>query len=118
VRPATGLDEVFTQEQEVANIASLLDQANEERLRDLLADVLGLFVKHLDLPDDIDVEVRGDPDQRRPSLHGRLSFTFHSDGDREQHYCFRILVHSNAMNRPWTRSCARGSLQRHLGGTG
>jgi hypothetical protein len=96
-RPATGLDEVFTREQEVANIAGLLDQTNEERLRDLLTDVLGLFAKHLDLPDDIDVEVRGDPDQRRPSLHGRLSFTFHSDGDREQHYCFRIIVHSNAI---------------------
>ena len=38
-----------------------------------------------------------DPDQRRPSLHGRLSFTFHSDGDRERHYCFRVLVHSNAI---------------------
>jgi hypothetical protein len=35
--------------------------------------------------------------QRRPSLHGRLSFIFHHDGDREQHYCFRILVHSNAI---------------------
>jgi Helicase HerA, central domain len=43
------------------------------------------------------VEVRGDPDQRRPSLHGRLAFIFHSDGDREQHFCFRILVHSNAI---------------------
>ena len=40
---------------------------------------------------------RLDPDQRRPSLHGRLAFTFHSDGDREQHFCFRILVHSNAI---------------------
>jgi hypothetical protein len=96
-RPATGLDDVFIQEQKVASISDLLDQANEERLRDLLTDALGLFAKHLDLPDDIDVEVRGDPDQRRPSLHGRLSFTFHSDGDREQHYCFRILVHSNAI---------------------
>jgi len=94
---ATGLDEMFGQEMKVANIAELLEQDQEERLRGLLNDALGLLAKHLELPDDIDVEIRGDPDQRRPSLHGRLSFTFHSDGDREQHYCFRILVHSNAI---------------------
>ena len=26
-----------------------------------------------------------------------MSFIFHNDDDREQHYCFRILVHSNAI---------------------
>ena len=95
--PATGLDKIFDQEMKDANIASLLDQEQEERLRALLADALGLLAKHLEPPDDVDVEFRGDPDQRRPSLHGRLAFTFHSDGDREQHFCFRILVHSNAI---------------------
>ena len=95
--PATGLDEVFGQEMQVANIAGLLEQDQEERLRGLLTDALGLLAMHLELPEDIDLEFRGDPDQRRPSLHGRLSFTFHNDGDREQHYCFRILVHSNAI---------------------
>jgi hypothetical protein len=95
--PATGLDGIFDQEMKDANIAGLLDQEQEERLRVLLADALGLLAKHLELPDDVDVEFRGDPDQRRPSLHGRLAFTFHSDGDREQHFCFRILVHSNAI---------------------
>ena len=95
--PATGLDGIFDQEMKDANIAGLLDQEQEERLRALLADALGLLAKHLELPDDVDVEFRGDPDQRRPSLHGRLAFTFHSEGDREQHFCFRILVHSNAI---------------------
>jgi len=94
---AEGLDEVLCQEQQLADIAGLLEQAQEERLRNLLTDALGLLAKHLELPDHIDVEVRGDPDQRRPSLHGRLSFTFHNDGDREQHFCFRVLVHSNAI---------------------
>ena len=37
------------------------------------------------------------PDRKKPSLHGRLSFTFHKEGDREQHYCFRILGHTNAI---------------------
>ena len=96
-RTATGLDGIFDREMKDANVAGLLDQEHEERLRALLGDVLALLAKHLDLPDDIDVEFRGDPDQRRPSLHGRLAFIFHSDGDREQHFCFRILVHSNAI---------------------
>ena len=93
----TGLDGIFEREIENANIVGLLDQEQEERLHTLLADALGLLAKHMELPDDVDVEFRGDPDQRRPSLHGRLAFTFHSEGDREQHFCFRILVHSNAI---------------------
>ena len=40
-------------------------------------------------------EVQRDPDQKRPSLHGRLSFTFLSEGSREQHYCFRLLGHTH-----------------------
>jgi Helicase HerA, central domain len=96
-RPVTGLDALLDRELKGANIVGLLEQNQEERLRALLVDGLALLAMHLDLPDDIDVEFRGDPDQRRPSLHGRLSFTFHSDNDREQHFCFRILVHSNAI---------------------
>jgi hypothetical protein len=94
---ASDLDGIFDQEIKTSNIAGLLDQEHEEQLRALLIDALSLLAKHLDLPDDVDVEFRGDPDQKRPSLHGRLAFTFHSQGDREQHFCFRILVHSNAI---------------------
>jgi hypothetical protein len=95
--PASDLDEIFDHEIKASNIAGLLDQEHEERLRALLIDTLGLLARHLELPDDVDVEFRGDPDQKRPSLHGRLAFTFHSQSDREQHFCFRILVHSNAI---------------------
>lgn len=90
------LDQTYEQESKTAAIAGLLDADGEDRLRELLDRTLRLFEKHLDLPDDIDVEVQRDPDQKRPSLHGRLSFTFRSEGDREQHYCFRILGHTNA----------------------
>jgi hypothetical protein len=95
--PLTGLDQLFGEALRVADISGLLEQAQEERMRDLLTDTLDLYAKHLELPDDVEAEIRGDPDQRRPSLHGRLSFIFHSDNDREQHYCFRILGHSNAI---------------------
>jgi Helicase HerA, central domain len=92
----TGIDQAFESELKAADIVGLLDQDKEDRLRDLLDEMLRLFEKHLDLPDDIDVAVQRDPDQKRPSLHARLSFTFRRDGDREQHYCFRILGHTHA----------------------
>ena len=57
VSPKSGFDEIFGQEQKVAKIAGLLEQAHEEQLRDLLTNALGLLAKHLDLPDDIDVEI-------------------------------------------------------------
>jgi hypothetical protein len=63
--------------------------------RELIDGTLRLLERHYDLPDDIDSEVQRDPDQKRPSLHGRLSFTFLSEGNREQHYCFRLLGHTN-----------------------
>jgi hypothetical protein len=68
----------------------------EDQFRELIGGTLRLLEKHYDLPDDIDSEVQQDPDQKRPSLHGRLSFTFLSEGSREQHYCFRLLGHTNA----------------------
>jgi hypothetical protein len=95
--PGKGLEEVFARELAAAVVSGLKDAENEDRLRELFERTLWLFEKHLDLPDDIDVEVQSDPDQKRPSLHGRLSFTFHSERDREQQYCFRILGHTNAV---------------------
>ena len=56
-----------------------------------------MFTGHLTPPNDVDVLVQPDPDQKRPSLHGRLTFIFRSEGDREQHFCFRVLAHSNAI---------------------
>jgi DNA helicase HerA-like ATPase len=91
------LNHAFEGELELASPVGLMDAEGEDRLYELLDATLRLFEKHLDLPDDIDVGVQRDPDQRRPSLHGRLSFTFHAEGDREQHYCFRILGHTNAI---------------------
>jgi len=92
-----GLDQDYDEEQRAASIAHLMDADGEDELRELLDSSLRLFEKHLDLPDNIDVEVQRDPDQKRPSLHGRLSFTFHDEGDCERHYCFRILGHTNAI---------------------
>ncbi len=96
------LDAVYEDELKAATTAGFLtaaghlDAESEDRLRDLFDGTLRLLEKHYDLPDDIDVAVQRDPDQKRPALHGRLSFTFRSEGDREQHYCFRIISHTHA----------------------
>jgi hypothetical protein len=92
-----GFNQAYDSEIKAAKVAGLMDTEGEEQLRELLDATLRLFEKHLDLPDDIDVGVQRDPDQKRPSLHGRLSFTFRAEGDREQHYCFRSLGHRNAI---------------------
>jgi hypothetical protein len=91
-----GLDQVYQSELKAALIANLIDAEGEDQFRDLIDGTLRLLEKHYNLPDDIDAEVQHDPDQKRPSLHGRLSFTFLSEDSREQHYCFRLLGHTNA----------------------
>ena len=91
---ADTIEATFEREIAAANIAPLL-MPGEDDLRALLDSTLQLLVKHYDLPNAIDAEAQRDPDQKRPSLHGRVSFTFHDEGDREQHYCFRIIEHSN-----------------------
>ena len=88
---ADTIEAAFQREMAAANVATLLTPAGEEHVRALLDPTLRLLIKHYELPDALDAEVQLDPDQKRPSLHGRLSFTFHDEGDREQHYCFRII---------------------------
>jgi hypothetical protein len=89
-------DQTYVDEIKKAAVDGLLDSEHENDLRELIDAVLKLLPKHFNLPENIDVVVQRDPDQKRPSLHGRLSFTFRDQGDREQHYCFLGLDHSNA----------------------
>ena len=95
-RGTAGLQEIYEEELKASTAAGLMDAEGEDELRELLDGTLRLLEKHFDLPDDVNSVVQRDPDQKRPSLHGRLSFTFRSEGDREQQYCFRILGHKHA----------------------
>jgi hypothetical protein len=95
--PATAdLEQQFKKALDCAEIISISDVNGEDRFRELIDIALRLLEKHYDLPDDIDCEVQRDPDQKNPSLHGRLSFTFLNEANREQHYCFRLIGHTNA----------------------
>ena len=93
-----GLDLELANAIQAADFRALLDQENEDTLLcDLLLDTATLYVRHLDLPDDIDLTIQGDPDRNNPSLHCRIAFIFRSDADREQHFCLRAIAHTNAI---------------------
>jgi hypothetical protein len=95
--PTPALDQQYERYLARADISGLLESQNEDAIaRDLLIKGCELFLRHFKLPDSIDAVVKPDPDRKKPSLHARLSFTFRSEGDREQHYCFRLLSHTHA----------------------
>lgn len=99
VLPITdGLDEEFQRQRDYADISGLLEKENEDGIAcGLLIDACEVLLKQFAFPDAIDSVVKPDLDRKRPSLHARLAFTFHNEGDREQHYCFRFLGHPNAI---------------------
>ncbi len=105
--PAAGLDQEFTRQLRAADISALQDKDNEDTTTcDLLIQVCELFLKQLSLPDAIDAIVQPDPDRKKPSLHARLSFTFHDQGDREKQYCLRGLFQTNAIAFQWRLKAA------------
>lgn len=94
----TELDRIFSQLVAQANITQLLNPDKEDQVFcDLLLDVLRAYVRQADVSNQVDITVDGDLDQRRPSLHGRLRFTFRDKANSEEHYCFRAIGHANAM---------------------
>ena len=96
IRPA--LDQEYREQFGRGHISGLLDVDNADTIAcDLLITTCARLLRHFALPDAIDAVVQPDPDRTKPSLHARLSFTFHNEGDREQHYCFRLLGHTNAI---------------------
>lgn len=94
--PSQTLDTVFDKLRRQARPEALArDDDDSAALRSLLADALELYVRETPVPEDVDLVVRRDPDERRPTLHGRLVFVFHAENDREQHYCFRVIRRAN-----------------------
>jgi hypothetical protein len=92
------LDAIFRAEMDKAEVAGMLDRDTEDQLLPrVLGDLLGLYARQFHFPDPVDVRVEADPDLKRPSLHGRLAFSFRDEDDREEHYCFRAIAHPNAI---------------------
>lgn len=78
-----------------ADPASYADPQSDDLLSGLLRDAFDLYAKQLPRHADIDVESKADPAQRVPPLHGRLTITYHAQGDRELHVCYRVLDQTN-----------------------
>ena len=80
-----------------ATISDLLDEVNDEKFGQLLCETLDHYIEQFVTDEYLDLENLGDTAQRKPPLHGRLTFTFHDQHDRQAHYCFRAIEHSNAV---------------------
>ena len=66
-RPARNdLDDIYDRQREAAEIDGLLNQQNEDHLRDLFTDVLQIYVGHLSPPKDIDILVQLIPIRSAP----------------------------------------------------
>jgi hypothetical protein len=95
--PSPDLDAEYERLKGNAHIEDLLSPQKEDQLfRDLLLDVLSVYVRQTHTLDTVDLSVDADFNQKPPALHGRLRFVYGEEGDRERHYCFRALGHSQA----------------------
>ncbi|MEH3148587.1 MAG: ATP-binding protein [Methylobacterium frigidaeris] len=83
-------------EARAADIGGLLD-GEEGGLGELLRATFDLYALEDDPDDACDVASKGEPEQRIPPLHGRLTFIYRDENDRERHVCYRGLQHQNAI---------------------
>ena len=92
-----GFDAKLSAAAAAADLNGLLDDKDDGKLGMLLRDAFDLYTKQIPPHDDYEVVAKTDPGQRIPPLHGRLTFIDHRANDRERHFCFRALQHSNAV---------------------
>ncbi len=92
-----GFDVKFSAAAAAADLNGLLDDKDDSKLGTLLRDAFDLYAKQIPPHDDYEVVPKTDPGQKTPPLHGRLTFVDHRADDRERHFCFRALQHSNAV---------------------
>jgi hypothetical protein len=92
-----GLDTKFSAAVGAADLDGLLNDKDDGKIGMLLRDAFDLYAKQIPPDDDYEVIAKTDPGQKTPPLHGRLTFVDHRADDRERHFCFRALQHSNAV---------------------
>lgn len=96
-QPESGFGEEFARSHKAADISGLIAAGDDGEFGQLLRIVFDIYAQHVPSNDAMDIESKADPAQKIPPLHGRLTFTYHDENDRELHYCFRALEHSNAI---------------------
>jgi hypothetical protein len=96
--PLDGLGTEFQRLVVAADISNLMTSGDDGESGRLLQDVFDLFARQFDPNESYSVESKDDPARRIPPLHGRLTFTYHDENDRERHFCFRALEHTHAIS--------------------
>ncbi|TGD95889.1 ATP-binding protein [Methylobacterium nonmethylotrophicum] len=74
-----------------ADLSGILDD-EDAGLGELLRAAFDLYALEDDPHDAIDVVSKGEPEQKLPPLHGRLTFLHRDENDRERHVCYRALL--------------------------
>jgi hypothetical protein len=98
ITPSTGFDAEGARLGKAANLSGLIEAGDDAELGKLLRDVLDLYVRQIEPTEAVDVVSKGHPAQKIPPLHGRLTFIYHEQNDRERHFCFRVLEHTHAIS--------------------
>jgi hypothetical protein len=93
-----GFDAKFVAAAAAADLDGLPDPNDDARLGGLLRDAFDLYARQIPPHERYDVVSKADPAQKAPPLHGRLTFTFHDEKDREDHYCFRAIEQTVAIS--------------------
>jgi DNA helicase HerA-like ATPase len=96
--PPNTFDEEYGRHRKAANHDGLIAAGDDGEFGRLLREMFDLYARQVDPDEAVDVESKGDPAQRTPPLHGRLTFTYHDRNDRELHYCYRALEHNHAIS--------------------
>ena len=81
----------------LVDLTGLINDKNDDVLGHLLYDSFELYAKQIPPKDEYDVLSQTDPLNKTPPLHGRLTFIDHAYNERDLHFCFRALQHSNAV---------------------
>ncbi|RJF74283.1 helicase HerA domain-containing protein [Rhodopseudomonas palustris] len=96
--PRNGFAQDLQRHIAAAEVDDLIVADDDGKLAGLLREVFELYAREFEPDESSDLESRGDPAQKVPPLHGRLTFTYHAENDRERHFCFRALEHTHAIS--------------------
>lgn len=83
----------FASASSTVDVSALIVPQDDGEFSHLLQEVLDLFARQFEPNDSIDIVPKGDHVQKVSPLHGRLTFVYHDENDRERHFCFRALEH-------------------------
>ena len=99
------------------NIAELFDEKNENSLGALLHAACKYLLQENPPPPDIDVALEyATEETKSPPLHARIKVVYGNEGDRESHYCLRVIQkdHANAFRPRLKASLTESGIDRNL----